>query len=193
MGDVNDVKALLLTCKAVPRLDLGSVAAWMVRHVPPEKALRWAVTRRDSDAVEEVLRIAPHLASSATISVPREKCWMCGKDVKMGLHLLPPFHLACFWGQLRTVAAFLRYDKDLCVDAESPCPYGHIPLHLAAQNGHVEVANLLIRHGADVNAFNLFGFGCTALYTASSKGHADVAECLILNGADVDLSNVSNV
>jgi len=61
---------------------------------------------------------------------------------------------------LCTVAAFLRYDKDLRVDAEIPSPNGHIPLHLAAKNGHVEVANLLIRHGTDVNASDLFGFGC---------------------------------
>jgi len=51
------------------------------------------------------------------------------------------------------------------------------PLHLASQNGHMEVAKLLIACGADCNcqAPN----GITPLYIASSKGHVEVAKLLI--------------
>jgi hypothetical protein len=44
---------------------------------------------------------------------------------------------------------------------------GTSPLHLAALNGHMEVAELLIAKGADVNAMG--GYGRTPLDWATSK------------------------
>ena len=59
-----------------------------------------------------------------------------------------------------------------------------IPLHLAAEYGRKEVAELLIAKGADVNAKEWRGG--TPLQYAAQKGHNEVAELLIANSADVN-------
>ena len=58
------------------------------------------------------------------------------------------------------------------------------PLHLAAQGGHKEIAELLIAAGADVNAKNKYG--TTPLHKAAFYGHKEIAELLIANGVDVN-------
>ena len=58
------------------------------------------------------------------------------------------------------------------------------PLHLAAQGGHKEIAELLIAAGADVNAKNKYG--TTPLHYAAEEGHKEIAELLIANGVDVN-------
>ena len=55
------------------------------------------------------------------------------------------------------------------------------PLHIAANNGHKEVAELLIAEGADVNAKGVIGI--TPLHYALTK---EIAELLIDKGADVN-------
>ena len=62
-----------------------------------------------------------------------------------------------------------------------------IALHYAAQDGHVDVAKVLIRNGADVNAKD--SDGETALHMAAEDGHVDVVKVLIQNGADVNAVN----
>ena len=56
-------------------------------------------------------------------------------------------------------------------------------LHVIAQEGHVDVAKMLIHKGADVKAVSNLQF--TALHIAALNGHVDVAKVLIRNGADV--------
>jgi ankyrin repeat protein len=56
------------------------------------------------------------------------------------------------------------------------------PAREAAARGQTEVANLLLEHGADVNAMD--ADAQTLLHVASIKGHADVADVLIERGAD---------
>ena len=51
----------------------------------------------------------------------------------------------------------------------------------AASNSEAEVAELLLKHGADVNAKNIFGR--TALYWATSEGHNETADFLRKYGA----------
>lgn len=54
------------------------------------------------------------------------------------------------------------------------------PLNLAVENGHVDVATLLIRAGADVNAR---GEWYSPLHSAVLYGHDDVVVLLLENGA----------
>ncbi|CAK1550600.1 unnamed protein product [Leptosia nina] len=61
---------------------------------------------------------------------------------------------------------------------------GWLPLHEACIHGHVEVANLLINHGANVN--DRGGANCdgiTPLYDAASNGHLEVVQLLLEKGA----------
>jgi ankyrin repeat protein len=57
-------------------------------------------------------------------------------------------------------------------------------LSIAANEGHVDVVELLIKSGADVNTTSLF-FGWTALHEAVHMNRFDIAKILIANGADV--------
>ncbi|RLM56118.1 putative E3 ubiquitin-protein ligase XBOS36 [Panicum miliaceum] len=52
------------------------------------------------------------------------------------------------------------------------------PLHLAAAKGHHEIATLLLQHGADVNARNIYGQ--TALMQACRCGHWEVVQMLLV-------------
>lgn len=68
--------------------------------------------------------------------------------------------------------------------------WSETPLHYAASNGCFEVCELLLRHGADVNARNKNGF--TPLFEASARGlfketacrYVKVCELLLAHGAD---------
>ena len=69
--------------------------------------------------------------------------------------------------------------------------YGASPLHIAANNGHAEIAALLVSAGADIEA-GAQGypdnrvFDATPLIVAAQQGHSKVAEVLIHAGADVN-------
>jgi len=57
-------------------------------------------------------------------------------------------------------------------------------LHLAAEEGHPDLAKLLLAGKADVNARNKID--ATPLHLAALKGHADMAKLLLACGADVN-------
>ena len=59
-------------------------------------------------------------------------------------------------------------------------------MSLAANNGHKEIAKLLIVKGADVNAKGS-GRGNTPLHNAAIQGHKEIAELLIAESADVNM------
>jgi hypothetical protein len=61
---------------------------------------------------------------------------------------------------------------------------GMTPLHYAAENGHVEIARLLLQNGADVNAKDNYGW--TPLHIAAMYGHVDIIHLLVENGADLE-------
>ncbi|MFP3015860.1 MAG: ankyrin repeat domain-containing protein, partial [Wolbachia sp.] len=59
------------------------------------------------------------------------------------------------------------------------------PLYLAAQEGHEEVAEILIANRANVNV-NVKG---TPLHIAAAQGHINVIEVLLSNGAKVNVKD----
>ena len=62
------------------------------------------------------------------------------------------------------------------------------PLYLAAWNGRVDFSEMLLDHGAAVNALTDYN-GKTPLYKASEKGHVDVVRLLLEHGADPNISD----
>ena len=65
---------------------------------------------------------------------------------------------------------------------------GAMPLHTAAIENRKEVAELLIRAGANVNAKDTRN-GWTPLHVAAVKAEMPLVELLIANGADVNAKN----
>ena len=61
------------------------------------------------------------------------------------------------------------------------------PLHRAAHNGHAFTCDLLISHGAEVNAQTKWG--STPLHYAASNGHALTVRLLLSRGADREAKN----
>ncbi len=60
-------------------------------------------------------------------------------------------------------------------------------LHLAAENGDLEFAKVLIAAEVDIDAQN--GYQNTPLYLAARNGHLQIAQVLIEAGADIDAQN----
>lgn len=57
-----------------------------------------------------------------------------------------------------------------------------MPLHNACSYGHLEVTELLIKHGANVNAADFWKF--TPLHEAASKSKYEIVKLLLKHGAD---------
>lgn len=69
------------------------------------------------------------------------------------------------------------------VDVNTDCFYG-TALQAAGAEGHLDVVEVLLEHGADLNATNE-ELG-TALQAACAGGHASVAKTLVVKGADLN-------
>jgi len=65
---------------------------------------------------------------------------------------------------------------------------GNTALLYAAVNGHRDIAELLIAHGADINAREIF-HNRSALILALSEKHEDVGELLVAHGAAINASD----
>lgn len=65
---------------------------------------------------------------------------------------------------------------------------GQTPLTVAAFFGHLDIVDLLLKNGADVNARERDSRE-TALMEASDAGHSDIVALLLKNGADVHIRN----
>ncbi|KAK3583273.1 hypothetical protein CHS0354_011160 [Potamilus streckersoni] len=61
---------------------------------------------------------------------------------------------------------------------------GYTPLHRSSYNGHLEMIEVLLAHGADVHAKTSDGWH--PLHSASRWNQADVAMLLLQNGADIN-------
>ena len=61
---------------------------------------------------------------------------------------------------------------------------GDTALHHAARNGDIEIVELLVSRGADVNARS--DHGHFPLYCAAGHGHLETTRYLMENGADLE-------
>ena len=73
-------------------------------------------------------------------------------------------------------------------DVKAVSAYNRTPLHIAAEEGNIEVARVLLENRADVNAE---GMGkLTAFHLACIQGNCDLAMLLVNHGADVNAANL---
>jgi hypothetical protein len=92
-------------------------------------------------------------------------------------------HEAAFNGKLEKAKSLIKANPDL---VNSQASYAsQTPLHLAAEYGHKDVAELLLANKADVEA-KAYG-GWTPLLNAVFGGHKDLVELLVANKADVNV------
>ncbi|KAL2825287.1 ankyrin repeat-containing domain protein [Aspergillus cavernicola] len=84
-------------------------------------------------------------------------------------------------GHTKVVHVLLRHGADarLCDSVDNP---DYIPLQAAVSGGYVEIVEMLIVKGADVNVGN-------PLHAAASGGYIDIVEMLIDERADVNTGN----
>lgn len=63
--------------------------------------------------------------------------------------------------------------------------------NLAIENEHDDIAKMLIKNGANVNAKN--SYNDTPLHVAAENGYDDIVNLLIENGANVNAKNNDNM
>jgi ankyrin repeat protein len=76
------------------------------------------------------------------------------------------------------------------VNATTTDIFKHTPLHLASAKGRADVAEILLEHGACIDALSKLG---TPLFRAVDNGHFDVARLLLKRGADPQIQGIHNL
>jgi ankyrin repeat protein len=84
-------------------------------------------------------------------------------------------------GKIETLKSALDADPSKLTVRDPP--YGWTLLHLAAQRGHLDIVNLLLDRGLDVNTLEN-GDQTTALHWAAAAGHVAVVRRLLEAGVD---------
>jgi ankyrin repeat protein len=115
-----------------------------------------------------------HFAVAALIMPPWSIPVFCG-----------PIHNAASLGNPHKVQALLKENPELVSsrDRES-----RTPLHIAAEMGYRNLAELLLANDADVNARNKESW--TPLHWAAERGEKIAAELLLARGTDGDATNI---
>ena len=100
-----------------------------------------------------------------------------GAVLPIGYHGRTLLHAASQDGLVDVVQWLLKIGVDSIAREDSH----RTPLHYAAANGRLEIARILLGHGAHVTGIDEY----TPLHQASSSGCAEMAQLLIEHGADV--------
>jgi ankyrin repeat protein len=87
-------------------------------------------------------------------------------------------------GNLEAVEGLIQDNPELINAADDR---GYSPLHKAAYNNHLNIAEFLISQGANVNATS--GSGSTPLHGAAFYGHPEIVRALLENGAELEIAN----
>jgi len=92
------------------------------------------------------------------------------------------FCTACIKGDVSRVKKMIKRGVDINDDGMARTT---TPLMCASRNGHVEIVNLLVENGADIDFKD--PMNCTALYYAVSSEHVEIIEILLKHKANVNI------
>jgi ankyrin repeat protein len=94
------------------------------------------------------------------------------------------------WGPLQEAATFSIEMVKLLLARGANVNGGLQPtIHAGIRSGHRDIVELLIQHGADVNAKDEWGRGYTPLQRAAIRGKPELVELLLEAGADISVKN----
>ncbi|BAF30220.1 uncharacterized protein [Oryza sativa Japonica Group] len=124
-------------------------------------------------------RNALHLAASyGHLEICKFLVEESGLDVNSGSHRgETPILLAACDGDINVLIYLLDHGGDPAI----PNAGGFMPLHYAAEYGHVDVVRLLLSKGVHVDPLNYSG---APLHLATANDHDQVAKVLLEHGAD---------
>ncbi|KAJ3484982.1 hypothetical protein NLG97_g6919 [Lecanicillium saksenae] len=92
--------------------------------------------------------------------------------------------LAVLFGHARVVELLLDAGSEIRVDSIAP------PLVLACSYGNIEIARILLAHGADTSSFGPDSY--SALHASTFQGHIGIIELLLAEGVDVNSKTVGS-
>ena len=150
----------------------------------------WVEHARLSQTVEEGMKQLfdprrPHLAIWVWIHEPNRRWRQSQRAKRPPRPRGTPLQYAALCG-LHTVVTFLAIEHSQDVSSRG-IDDDPTPLHLASQEGHVEVAGVLLELGADLEAQDKNGQ--TPLHQAWGHGHFNFARRLIKHGADLKVQD----
>ncbi|MFT7087385.1 MAG: ankyrin repeat protein [Rickettsiales bacterium] len=97
-----------------------------------------------------------------------------------------PLIEACYENEVQTVEKILDLDNS---EINFKTGSGDTALHIAAQNGYLELVIALLTRGADVNL--LTSNGWTALHFAAQRGYLEVVKILIRAKVNVNAQGIA--
>jgi ankyrin repeat protein len=123
-----------------------------------------------------------HLSVWVWVCDPQYPWRLSERSERPGTARETPLHYAAFCG-MHDVTAFLIVENSQDVNARGFDMKG-TPLHVALYRRHTDVAQLLLKHGADAKTRDKDEN--TPLHIASRYGNVDVARVLLNHGADTE-------
>ncbi|GFT56280.1 hypothetical protein NPIL_467881, partial [Nephila pilipes] len=182
-GNLNIVKFLLKENLSINDKDIdGQSPLHIASAFGHENVVRFFIKQLRANVVGHNLNVTPlHLAAKNghenIIRILLKHKSNIERDF-LGCH---PLFYAVVHNQKAAVQFFLdRNIVDACVVLG-----GLTSLHIAAETGCLEVVNLLLKNGADINAKT--DKQATALHLASLNGHIDIVKALIMIGAEINV------
>jgi len=94
------------------------------------------------------------------------------------------------WGPLQEAATYSIEKVKFLLARGANVNGGSQPtIHAGIRSGHRDIVELLIQHGADINAKDKWGRGYTPLQRAAIRGRPELVELLLEAGADISVKN----
>ena len=92
--------------------------------------------------------------------------------------------MACECGQLSSVKHLVKYGA---FDKDSQKIYESTPLHMAANNGHLDIIQYLVSLGANINEID--SYGNYIFQIVCEIGYFEIVEYLVKHGCDINGKN----